>query len=29
MASGDWLDKVTSPHLKFQNLPARDSGAPA
>jgi hypothetical protein len=25
MASRDWLDKTTSPHLKFQNLPARDS----
>jgi hypothetical protein len=29
MASRDWLDKATSPHLKFQNVPARDSGAPA
>jgi hypothetical protein len=26
MASRDWLDKATSPHLKFQNLPARTRG---
>jgi hypothetical protein len=25
----DWRCKATSPHLTFQNLPARDSGAPA
>jgi hypothetical protein len=29
MASRDWRRKAISPHLKFQNLPARDSGAPA
>jgi len=29
MASRDWRRKATSPHLTFQNLPARDSGAPA
>ena len=29
MASGDWRRKATSPEAKFQNLPARHSGAPA
>ena len=29
MASRDWRRKATSPDLKFQNLPTRDSGAPA
>jgi hypothetical protein len=29
MASRDWRCNATSPHLTFQNLPARDSGAPA